>query len=157
MLVCGVYFYQPLGCPDPVLVSVSVYTGRTLQCTLCIHCSGSSVAPVYVYTGSLGASVYTYTGATLAPLQCIHSVHCSVCPVYTLIDTSTGSGYFSDKKPHVSELFLRTKLSCCTPMPSNIRKRPPPPPRILLTVAYFLPLQFVTVCSISRSVGVQSF
>ncbi len=37
-----------LGCvfPDPMPVSVSVYTGHTLQCTLCIHCSGASVAPV---------------------------------------------------------------------------------------------------------------
>ncbi len=30
--------------PDPM--PVSVYTGDTLQCTLCIHCSGASVAPV---------------------------------------------------------------------------------------------------------------
>ncbi len=29
--------------PDPVTVSVSVYTGHTLQCTLCIYCGGASV------------------------------------------------------------------------------------------------------------------
>ena len=37
----------------PMPVSVSVYTGHTLQCTLCAHCDRTSVAPVYLYTGLL--------------------------------------------------------------------------------------------------------
>ena len=32
--------------PRPNSSVVSVYTGHTLQCTLCIHCSGARVAPV---------------------------------------------------------------------------------------------------------------
>ncbi len=38
--------HWPVRYPDPMPVSVSVYTGHTLQCTLCIHCSGASGAPV---------------------------------------------------------------------------------------------------------------
>ncbi len=64
-------------------VSVSVYTGHTLQCTLCIHCSGAKVAPVYpdqipvylVYTVcTLGAqcTVLVYAQCAIS----VPSVHC---------------------------------------------------------------------------------
>ena len=48
--------------PDPMPVSISVYTGYTLQCALCIHCSGPSVAPVYQCTVLVHVQ---YTLATL--------------------------------------------------------------------------------------------
>ncbi len=95
-------FTSTLHIPDPMPVLVSVHTGHTLQCTLCIHCSASSVAPVQLYTGLLSAHqcsvhqlytghqctlcnpVYSFTGATLGPLQCMHSVHCQcTSSVYT--------------------------------------------------------------------------
>ena len=44
--------------PDPMPVSVSVYTGHTLTCTLCIHCSGTSIAPVYASVTSVYPSVH---------------------------------------------------------------------------------------------------
>ncbi len=58
--------------PDPVLVSISVYTGHTLQCTLGIHCSGSSVAPVEF---SRNETQNHQRGCTVGHSKCIPDIH----------------------------------------------------------------------------------
>ncbi len=81
-------------------VSVSVYTGHTLQCTLS-GCGGLMANPVY-----------SYTGATLGPLQCIHSVHCQcTSSVYTGY-TELGSGTSVNHHQHWGYVHESELLSC---------------------------------------------
>ena len=73
--------------PDPMPVSVSVYTGHTLQCTLCIHWSGASGAPVQLDTELLCQCMPSVP--SVYPVYPVYT--CSVRPVYTNY-TEPGSG-----------------------------------------------------------------
>ncbi len=76
--------------PDPILVSISVYTGYTLQCTLCMNCSGPSVAPVCLISVS---GVRTALGGQctgrLSVCQCVISVPQWILPVYVQYTLAT--------------------------------------------------------------------
>ncbi len=83
--------------PDPMPVSVSVYTGHTLQCTLCIHCSGASAVYVKSFLVSPdihhNSSCITMFGTLKRSIFSWHvSYTVSVRPVYTGY-TELGSGY----------------------------------------------------------------
>ncbi len=72
-LLGGTRCFYECGFQDPMPVSVSVYTGHTLQCTLCIHCSVcpvchqctqctlSVIRPVYTSYTELGSGLQVFS------------------------------------------------------------------------------------------------